>query len=1413
MRSANIRIWSSLLFAFLLGSSLFAQRGKDGAKVISVANTIVNEYTLLSADASSGSSFVSVASSNLNTSGLFSSSLSAGDLIMIIQMQGATIKMASDTSYGEVLNYNNCGNYEFCEIASVPDATTINFDCPLQHDYSVSGKVQVIRVPRYSSLTINNGFGITCSNWNGSTGGVVTMEVLGNTVLNGTGKIDVTGKGFRGGILNENLSAYGVNNTYSAIGDLGAEKGEGIAGFETAYDLLGGRYCRGAAANAGGGGNAHNSGGGGGANAGDPVIYTGKGCPDVSNASWVTAWNLEYNGFASLISSGGGRGGYTFSSSNQNALVTGPNNVAWGGDKRDYNGGLGGRPLDYSAGKIFIGGGGGAGDQNDNRGGNGGNGGGMIYLLNSGTVSGIGQLIATGGNGSNTSSSSGNDAAGGGGGGGTVIINSAGMISGISASASGGNGGNQILSLLNQEAEGPGAGGGGGYIAVSNGIISRTAAGGNNGTTNSFSLTEFPPNGATKGGSGTTNAVIPEFHLVTNDDTICSGSTATLNVSVSGTAPAGITFQWYNTSSGGTLLGTGNTFTSPVLTSSATYFVGSCPGTYRQAIRVNVDVVQPNFSFTTTCLGTATTFSGTATTSLGFALTWNWGFGDGTGSASLQNPVYSYTAAASYNVILTVHDNLGCTKSVTRNVSVNPRPLIMFSSDVTNGCGQVNAVFSNTTTNGNVYFWNFGDGNNSAQLTPSHSYNAPGQYTVSLSAVSVNNCSSTDSIVDMITVNPAPIAIFSATNACLGDTIHFLNSSVGNGSVISNFNWNFGDGSGTSSDQNPFYVYASQGNYDLVLIVTNAAGCSDTSVQTIVVSPAPVVNFASDLFNGCGQASINFTNNTSGIAVFNWSFGDGDTSTQITPSHTYIAPGLYTVILSALNGSCRDADTIVNMISVYPKPTASFNVTSVCEKDSTRFINASMGNGEMITNYSWDFGDSLYSSLSNPSHHYVSVGSHIATLIVADSSGCRDTISQPVSIYPVPDVNFTTNSQSACDSLVVNFSNNTSGASTYLWHFGDGGTSTNINPTYHYSVPGTYTVALTATTSHGCDLSLAVLNMIIIHPSPVVDFSASQTNFCSNNCIGFSDLSNGVHSMWSWSFPGAIPVSSAIQNPSTVCYSAPGIYAVTLTTSNNFCSSEKTISNYINVLNCSQPVADFFSSDTTICSGTCLNFVNTSSNVNALRWLFPGAVPSVSTDMNPANICYGVPGNYDVTLIASNPLTADTLFIPGYIHVFAPPSAPVIFQQADTLMIAPTASSYQWYYDSISISGTNNPYYTAVLPGHYSVLITDFAGCTATSSSYYFSLVGVTTINQQNGLVIYPNPVSGLLNIRFDSKERDQMKIKIETIQGVLLAEKRFNVVNGTNHFSLDVGSLSSGIYFISLETSAGVLIQKFIRQ
>jgi uncharacterized repeat protein (TIGR01451 family) len=468
--------------------------------MIAAAGLIVNRYTALAQNATAGATTIAVT----NAGALMAA---PGDLLFVMQMQGATVDGTNTSAFGTVTALNGAGSFEFVTVASVSTNTiTLAPGCGLHNAYSAAGQTQVIWVPQYASLTVTAAGSITAPAWDGATGGVVVIETQSAAVA---GAIDVSGKGFRGGALS-NFAANPPTATFqyrSTVATDGAEKGESIAGYESDYDVaaIGGRYSLGAIANGGGGGAAHNGGGGGGANGddGDPWSGTGVVPP---NASVPNPWSLDTaieTDAGLLRSSGGGRGGYSFSLNAENPAVVAPGNVLWGGDDRQYRGGLGGRPLasDPSA-RLFLGGGGGAGNENNGSGGAGGAGGGLVYIV-AGSVIGGGAIRADGAAGASTPdmAGAGRDAPGGGGGGGTIVVSSP-SLGMLTVTAGGGAGGDQFIQGFGSEAEGPAGGGGGGFIAVPGAGATATFTGGTGGTTDSPTFVTFPQNGATNGAAG-----------------------------------------------------------------------------------------------------------------------------------------------------------------------------------------------------------------------------------------------------------------------------------------------------------------------------------------------------------------------------------------------------------------------------------------------------------------------------------------------------------------------------------------------------------------------------------------------------------------------------------------------------------------------------------------------------------------------------------------------------------------------------------------------------------------------------------------------------------------------------------------------------------------------------------------------
>ncbi|MFN8182168.1 MAG: PKD domain-containing protein [Bacteroidia bacterium] len=1302
-----------LLLALFLPGNLLAQLGKDGAKTVTAAGTIVNEYTTLTADALAGTSMLTVTSSSLNANGRFPAALAPGDLVLIIQIQGASMTSPDDSTYGTIISMGNCGRQELAEVAAVPTATSIQLSCALQNSYTWVGRAQVVRVPRYASITINSGGTLTCPNWNGSTGGVLALEVQGNTVINSGGRIDVTGLGFRGGQLLDNNSWYGVGNHRWMTDDYGAEKGEGVLGYQVDYDMFGGRYCRGAAINAGGGGNGHNAGGGGGGNAGNLAAWTGSGNPDVSNAAWAAAWNLEYSGFAGSTSSGGGRGGYTFSSSDQNALSLGPFNSSWGGDQRRNNGGMGGRPLDYSTGRIFLGGGGGSGDQNDSKGGPGGNGGGLAYLFSFGDVSGAGEIRANGSNGVSTSTSNGTDGAGGGGAGGTVILKAGGTVSGVSISANGGNGGNQVVNILNLEAEGPGGGGGGGYIGIGSGAPTCSANGGANGTTNSRSMTEFPPNGATRGGAGLPNESVPAYKFIYTPLVICPGNTATINVVTSGTPPATISYQWYTQAVGGVPTGfSGVSYTTPPLFATDTFYAAVCPGHYRYPFIVQVDAMTASFTPPSGCTGQSLSFSGTGTSSMSTISGYSWNFGDGSPASNSQNTTHTYSSSGNYTVTLTVTNASGCTMTSTQTVAVSAPPVISVSPSVTSGCGPLSVNFSNSTTGATSYSWNFGDGSpTSSSTSPTHVYTSNGTYTVTMTATNASGCSATYTGTNLINVANGPTASFSnaTPSICLGDTIRFTNLSTANGTPISGYSWDFDDGTPASTQTSPTHIYTSPGTY-AVTLTTSAGVCSDDTTINVTVNPAPVAAFTAPTTTGCGSLAVAFNNTTTGSPVYTWNFGDGTTSALSAPTHIYSTPGTYTVTLIATQGSCADTLTRSAYITVNAQPTASFSssAAAVCLGDTVFFTNLSSGNGGTITGYAWDFDDGNSSTATQPFHLYTASGTY-AVLLTTATANCSDDTTINVVVNPAPVVSFSTATTSGCTPLTVAFTNTTTGSPGYNWSFGDGGTSTSATPTHTYTTSGNYTVTLIATQG-SCADTLVQTNYIQVSPAPTASFTPSATAVCLGDVISFTDGSSsggGTIVSYQWDYDDGNTGSGTSVSHT---YTAAGNYNVTLSVSTGGCVDDTVIAVAVNPA----PVAAFSATTTTGCAPLTVSFTNSTSGSPAYSWTFGDG--GSATTASPSHT-YTATGTYTVTLIATQGSCADTLVRTSYITIATTPTAsfstsnvclgdPVSFSNSSLGNGSPI-TGYTWDFgDGSSPSTSASPMHNYAGAGTFAVTLT-----------------------------------------------------------------------------------------------------------
>ncbi len=240
----------------------------------------------------------------------------------------------------------------------------------------------------------------------------------------------------------------------------------------------------------------------------------------------------------------------------------------------------------------------------------------------------------------------------------------------------------------------------------------------------------------------------------------------------------------------------------------------------------------------------------------------------------------------------------------------------------------------------------------------------------------------------------------------------------------------------------------------------------------------------------------------------------------------------------------------------------------------------------------------------------------------------------------------------------------------------------------------------------------------------------------------------------------------------------------------------------------SKPVTSFYSLDSALCVNNCTSFTDASTNVpNTWSWFFEGGTPDTSTQQNPGLICYSAPGVYDVTLITGNGQGEDTLFYPAYITINAVPSPPTVTQFGAVFNCSP-ASTYQWYLDSIAITGATNQVYTAIQSGNYYVVVTAEGGCASSSTVIAYFPEGINEM-LSNKINIYPNPVGDQLTVIGYLVSVNSIEIKDllgKTIRSVTVKPQSRKMV-------IDVSSLPSGIYFVEIKTVTTTSVAKFLKQ
>lgn len=773
------------------------------------------------------------------------------------------------------------------------------------------------------------------------------------------------------------------------------------------------------------------------------------------------------------------------------------------------------------------------------------------------------------------------------------------------------------------------------------------------------------------------------------------------------------------------------------------------------------------------CIGSPVSYTDNSTipgTFSGIKIQWIWDFGDGTTTPPINfpdNPNITHTfagTASSHIVRLTVTTSRGCTNYIEKTVTSVNSPIANFSASPTRCVGQDVAFTDLTDPNGGgsiqTYEWNFGDplsGNDniSTLKDPTHKFSGAGSFWVQEIVTNTNGCK--DTIRIEININPLPVADFTNTNPCEGNTMIFTDQSTTTpaGTTIINYLWNFGDG-GTSSDQNPPHTYANYGNYLVTLTVVNSNGCIHDTTKLVTVNPKPVVQFsytqAACIGNPvCFDDQSYIPTGFSGyIDTWTWDFGDGTTTPPIvipdSPDicHTFAGTATTHIVRLTVHTTTGCTSYTEHTVTSIPSPVASFTASPpTCENQLVTFNNGSQPNGGGdITTYLWNFGDpgsgaSNTSPLKNPTHLFTHAGSFTVQLIVTNVNGCKDTTETDITVNAKPFAQFSASTE--CQGKATVFTDESvppTGATivTYHWNFGEGGSSTLQNPTYTYVNSGDYNVTLTIITDQGCTKDTTIL--VHVYGKPVPSFTFTSPT-CSTDSVHFHDLSSAPHGSiqtWVWHYDdGSGDDTRNWPDSPDVVHKFPsgGTYNVKLTiTTSDDCVATKILPVTVE----SAPLANF-EFDAGACENTYLQFTDLSQPVNggtliAWEWNFgdpSSGIQNISYAKNPTH-AFTSGGTFNVHLLVTNSSNCtDTLTKQVTVN-----DAPVAQFTADTACITsptqftdasttPTGTIIAWAWNfgdpgsgNLNTSHDQNPTHTYVSPGTYSVTLvaTNSYNCT-----------------------------------------------------------------------------------------------------
>lgn len=339
---------------------------------------------------------------------------------------------------------------------------------------------------------------------------------------------------------------------------------------------------------------------------------------------------------------------------------------------------------------------------------------------------------------------------------------------------------------------------------------------------------------------------------------------------------------------------------------------------------------------------------------------------------------------------------------------------------------------------------------------------------------------------EIIEIKALPEVNFTSPLVCSGMEVIFEDiGSIDGGSIVESL-WTFGNGS-TDSGILGSTVFEESGMNTVQLVNISDAGCSDTLLRNVIVYGSPVADFT---YNPTciGEATLfeeDVDTSESGPVFWNWQFGDGFFSNFQSTTHTYAQPGEYEVTLlatsTALGGNGCQA-SISKTITVHEPPIAQMDIDAACLNTEAVFTDLTEQNsGDPIIERSWLVAGNEAGSDSVQSFSLNEAGLFNVDLLLSSFSGCEAFASAELEIFPLPLAAFELDVPLQAPPLSIFPENLSENASSYIWDFGNGESSTDFEPEIIFSDTGSYTIQLQAFNEQGCQSSFSE-NVFIFNP-------------------------------------------------------------------------------------------------------------------------------------------------------------------------------------------------------------------------------------------------------------------------------------------------------------------------------------------